>query len=250
MFHKLYLRNVNRVADTSSRWFIVASANIIGSLCSFVLFRTLLSGFARRLTARDSRFAAFSLVLKHDGLKLLVMIRLCPLPYSLSNGAISTIQSVKPLTFALATALASPKLMIHVFIGGRLAAIARNGNTMDATTKAVNYISIIGGMIFGAVTGYLIYQRTVARSQQLEAEERAKINHRTLDLSDPDDLADDLGAYEEHVGAVGDDIDFPDSGLEEEQYRDEFEDDGSETFSNSRAGEDNSISLNKQHPKR
>lgn len=63
------------------RWPIVASATIIGSTCSFILSRTLLSNFVNRLTANDRRFEALSLVLKHDGLSLLVAIRLCPLPY-------------------------------------------------------------------------------------------------------------------------------------------------------------------------
>lgn len=61
-----------------------------------------------RLVANDKRYEALSLVLKHDGLKLLVMIRLCPLPYSISNGAISTFPTVQPLMFAAATAAATP----------------------------------------------------------------------------------------------------------------------------------------------
>ena len=119
----------------------------------------MLSTFVHRLVANDNRFAALSLVLKHDGLKLLCMIRLCPLPYSISNGAMSTIPTVNALTYALATAIVSPKLMIHIFIGGRLAAIARSGEKMDASTKAINYASIAGGAIVGVATGWFIYQR-------------------------------------------------------------------------------------------
>lgn len=104
---------------------------------------------------------ALSLVLKHDGLKLLCMIRLCPLPYSISNGAMSTFDTVKPLTFTLATALVTPKLLIHIFIGTRLAAIAKSGEKMDAMTKAINWGSIIVGAIIGALTGFFIYKRCV-----------------------------------------------------------------------------------------
>ena len=107
--------------------------------------------------ADDTRFEALALVLKHDGLKLLCMIRLCPLPYSLSNGAMSTFPTVQPLQFALATAITCPKLLIHVFIGSRLAVIA--GEKMDAKTKAINYTSIAIGAVLGILTGYIIYQR-------------------------------------------------------------------------------------------
>lgn len=154
-------RPENLVADprTGLRWCVVASATVLGSLGSFLLSRTLLAGYVHRLVEHDRRFAALALTLKHDGLKLLVMVRLCPLPYSLSNGAMSTFPTVHPLSFALATAIASPRLLIHVFIGSRLGALAEDGDTMDAGTKAVNYASIIGGGILGVLVGWSIYQR-------------------------------------------------------------------------------------------
>lgn len=51
--------------------------------------------------------------------------------------------------------------MIHIFIGTRLAAIAKSGEKMDTTTKAINWGSVIGGMIIGALTGFFIYRRLV-----------------------------------------------------------------------------------------
>ena len=143
-------------------WPIVASATVVGSTCSFIVSRTLLSKFVNRLVANDTRYEALSLVLKHDGLKLLVMIRLCPLPYSISNGAISTFPTVQPLMFAAATAAATPKLLIAIFIGSRLAVIAKSGEKMDTTTKAINWASIIFGVILGALTGWIIYKRSVS----------------------------------------------------------------------------------------
>lgn len=125
----------------------------------------------QRLLAHDTRFAALALTLKHDGLKLLVMIRLCPLPYSLSNGACATFPSVTPAAFALATALVSPKLLIHIFIGSRLRAIAGGDGEMDAKTKALNWASVAFGMLVGTATGLLIYRQTKLRASELEIQE-------------------------------------------------------------------------------
>lgn len=133
----------------------------MGSTCSFIVSRTLLSNFVNRIVANDRRFEALSLVLKHDGLKLLVMIRLCPLPYSISNGAISTFPTVQPLMFAIATTAATPKLLIAIFIGSRLAVIAKSGEKMDTGTKAINWASIALGVMLGGLTGWLIYKRYV-----------------------------------------------------------------------------------------
>jgi len=154
-------------------WFIIASATIVGSTCSFIACRTVLANLSKRLVQHDPRFAALALTLKHDGLRILVAIRLCPLPYSLSNGAIATFPTVSPLAFAGATAIVSPKLMIHVFVGSKLAQIAEHGGEMDARTKFISYLSIIIGVVAGGVTGWVIYRQTNARARQLEAEERA-----------------------------------------------------------------------------
>ena len=125
------------------------------------------------------------------------MIRLCPLPFSLSNGAMSTIPSVHWASFALATACATPKLFLHVFIGSRMAEIAEHGGTMDAKTKAISYISIICGSLLGIITGWVIYRQTTARARQLEADASA-LEANTAGLSgayiddDATDEDDDL----------------------------------------------------------
>ncbi|KAL8694067.1 MAG: hypothetical protein Q9218_001245 [Villophora microphyllina] len=119
------------VYGLSEGWLIIATATVAGSTCSFITSRTIFSGFVQRLVANDKRFQAFSSVLKHDGLKLLIMIRLCPLPYSLSNGAISTFPTVTPQVFALATAAATLKLFIPIFIGTRTKTRAKQLETEE-----------------------------------------------------------------------------------------------------------------------
>jgi len=166
-------------------WFLVASATFLGSTSAFLACRYWFRNFAQRMVATDKRFAALSLTLKHDGLRLLCMIRLCPLPYSISNGAISTFPTVSPWAFMTATAVSTPKLMIHIFIGTRLRMLAEEGRKMDAKTKIINYGSLIGGITLGIVTGLLIYKRTVDRAKQLEHEERSHLNRTSISSGRP-----------------------------------------------------------------
>jgi uncharacterized membrane protein YdjX (TVP38/TMEM64 family) len=156
-------------------WAVLATATIAGSTCSFIVSRTVLKSYVERMVAHDKRFAALTLTLKQDGLKLLCMIRLCPLPYSLSNGAMSTFPTVHPAMYALATTMITPKLLIHTFIGSRLAIIAKSGGEMDAGAKAINYASIAFGGVLGMGVGYYIYQKTMSRARELEAEEAATV---------------------------------------------------------------------------
>jgi uncharacterized membrane protein YdjX (TVP38/TMEM64 family) len=208
-------------------WLILATATIAGSFCSFIVSRTILRKYVERWVANDKRFAAFSLILKHDGLKLLALIRLCPLPYSLSNGAISTFPTVSPAMYAAATAIVTPKLFVHVFIGSRLAVIARTHEKMTAGDRAINYGSIALGATVGALTGFYIYQRTMARARELEAEEseiaRGTVHQRNHSADFSDDPEAQIAANT--LAREDDDVDyFDDSAEEQSGYRDETDD--------------------------
>ncbi|THY34815.1 hypothetical protein D6D01_01850 [Aureobasidium pullulans] len=209
-------------------WLIVASGTIIGSTASFLVSRTLLKSYVTRLTENDKRFAALALTLKHDGIKLLMMIRLCPLPYSLSNGAISTIPTVQWPQFMIATAAASPKLFLHVFVGSQLGRIADSGDKMDAKTKAISYLSIAIGLTAGLATGFIMYTKTKSRARELEAEEReAAIRGEAPDGDDFEEegryeYSDDAMEREATEAIRGDD------GISlrsDQEYRDDFDDD-------------------------
>ena len=224
-------------------WLILASATVAGSFCSFLVSRTILRRYVERMVAKDTRFAALALVLKHEGLKLLVMIRFCPLPYSFSNGALSTIPTVDARMYALATAIITPKLFIHVFIGSRLAEIARHGGQMSAGTKAINYISIAVGAIIGTTVGLYIYRKTLARARELEEEEAQNIrsNSRTSgELPHPQSFTDDTEAQlpGSNLGQDTDAVDYFDdeTAASPQRYRDEETDD--DVFGSGDGGDD------------
>lgn len=225
-------------------WLVYGTASVVGSTCSFIVSRTILSGFVQRLVSHDKRFTALSLILKYDGLKLLCMIRLCPLPYSICNGAISTFPTVQPLMYGLATAIISPKFLISVFIGSRLRILS--GDEMSPGAKALNIISVIIGIFIGVFTGWYIYKRTLARAAELEAEERGNIRH-SVDAGghlpppgsftdNPDDAAAAalLGQDEEgRIGFHDDDaveVDDDHVAIDTRGYRDEFTDNDSDVF--------------------
>ncbi|KAM0341728.1 hypothetical protein ACHAPU_009861 [Fusarium lateritium] len=152
-------------------WPIVASGCTAGALCAFLASRTVLSSYVDRMVGRDHRFVALGQVLRQEGIWYLTAIRFCPLPFSLSNGFLATIPSITPLAFTISTALSSPKLLVHVFIGSRLALLAEKGDKMSAGSKAINYLSMILGGAVGLIVGLIIYRRTMARAEELSRQE-------------------------------------------------------------------------------
>ncbi|KAL7798072.1 hypothetical protein V8C37DRAFT_418562 [Trichoderma ceciliae] len=202
-------------------WPIAASACVVGSLAAFVACRTVLSRHVNKLIGNDHRFVALGQVLRRDGILYLTGIRFCPLPFSLSNGFLATIPSVSPLSFAISTALSTqphaasngppnisihtrPKLLIHIFIGSRLAIIAEEGDSMSLRDKIVNYTGMIIGGAIGAAAGIIVYRRTMARAEEL-AREEATINAAEEGAGGYEDTDDTLMDPEDAAHVMGDD---------------------------------------------
>ncbi|KAL2256126.1 hypothetical protein VTK26DRAFT_2144 [Humicola hyalothermophila] len=130
------------------------------------------------------------------------MIRLCPLPYSLSNGFLATVGSIRARTFALATACATPKLLVHVFIGSRLALLAESGDEMSGADRAINYVSMVLFGLVGFGVGLFIYRRTMARAEELAREEGLEAGDALLDGDVSGQEEGVLGGYDDDNGPL------------------------------------------------
>lgn len=171
-------------------WPLLAFSTLFGSVCSFLTFKYFLSGFATKLARSNTKFTALTKTLENDNIVLLTMIRLCPLPYSLSNGALASIPTVSVKSFFIASLIASPKLMVHIFIGDRLMKL---GKEKDTATKVIDLISISLAGIMSVVTAYLIYVRTIEKAEHLDSiyQDVNERDENELDL-ELDDVGDDL----------------------------------------------------------
>ncbi|KAK4205320.1 hypothetical protein QBC40DRAFT_249324 [Triangularia verruculosa] len=203
-------------------WPIAACATVTGSTAAFVTSRGVLKGYVHNLVGKDKRFVALGQVLKKDGVVVLAMIRLCPLPYSLSNGFLATVGSISPVTFAAATALTTPKLLVHIFIGSRLALLAESGDKMTGFDKFVNYTSMAIGAGIGMGVAFAVYKKTMARAEELAGEdleggllegEQEEENDRLVDPDEMDAAAVDVLMMDD------DDISLWDHGTDREGGR-------------------------------
>lgn len=134
--------------------------------------------------------------------------------------------------------MATPKLLIHVFAGSRLAAIAEAGKEMDRGTKIINYVSMAAFGILGTVMGYIIYRRTMARARELEEEAMGDAPGYARERGEiwgDGDEEEQLGLTgEDPVGFEDDDISLWDND-DDGRYRDDWND---EETSGGRAGID------------
>lgn len=139
-------------------WPLLASASVLGSLASFLVFRHILHNQAKKLVQLSEQFRAFSEILREDAsLFLLILLRLCPLPYSLSNGALAAIPELPTLTYFLASLITSPKMLIHVFVGHTMKTLA--DSTRSTSAKIIDVISVLLTGSSLLLASYIIYNK-------------------------------------------------------------------------------------------
>ncbi|CDK24194.1 unnamed protein product [Kuraishia capsulata CBS 1993] len=136
---------------------VLAAGTVLGSLASFLLFRNVLHARAVRMVEQNKTLKSIALVLTGknwpESLFILTLLRICPLPYSFSNGALAAAPGLSAVVFTWASIISSPKLFIHLFVGSRLRELSKE---KDTKSKVVDFVSIlITGISFGITTFYL-----------------------------------------------------------------------------------------------
>lgn len=188
-------------------WPLLASATVLGSLASFLVFRYVLRNQAEHMVQRNEKFRAFAEILKEEAsLFLLILLRLCPLPYSLSNGALAAIPSLPVLTYFLASVITSPKAFIHVFVGHTIKNLGDKDRPSSA--KIIDIVSIIVTACALSLASYIIYNRM---QQKLDSYHNVQNGgHEGLDSMIFGNFDDDLesGATVELDSAQFDDDNF------------------------------------------
>lgn len=145
-------------------WPLLASASVLGSLASFLVFRHILQNQAKRLVQLNEQFRAFSEILKEDAsLFVLVLLRLCPLPYSLSNGALAAIPELPTLTYFLASLITSPKMLIHIFVGHTMKTLG--DSTRPTSAKIIDVVSMLVTGSALLLASYIIYVKMQRKVQ-------------------------------------------------------------------------------------
>lgn len=150
-------------------WPLLAAASILGLFSSFLVFRHFLKNRACDLMSKKEKFRALSEILQEDtSLFLLILIRLCPLPYSLLNGALASIPNISATTYLLASIITSPKMLMHVFVGHAIKNLGEEGR--PASAKWLDFASILLACAALFLASYIIYNRMKRRLQSFHGE--------------------------------------------------------------------------------
>ncbi|AMD21047.1 HEL234Wp [Eremothecium sinecaudum] len=147
-------------------WVIISLGTVLGSIASFVVFKTVLHSYAERLVRLNDKFDALASILRdNNSYWIIALIKLCPVPYSLTNGAMAGIYGISVRNFSIAQVLTTPKSVMYLFIGSRIKNI---GESESSFTVFFDIISIFMAVSILVGTASLLYYKTSRRYQELQ----------------------------------------------------------------------------------
>lgn len=146
-------------------WLLLSISSVTGCIASFYVFQNILKPRAQRLVHSNKRFEAFACILQENNSYLiLALFRLCPFPYSLTNGAIAGVYGVSLKNFAIANLITTPKMFIYLFIGSRIKSL---GETKSTSEKMFDLFSILFTLVVLFLTAWLLFFKTQNKYREL-----------------------------------------------------------------------------------
>ncbi|KAG0673871.1 Tlg2-vesicle protein, partial [Pichia californica] len=146
---------------------ITSSVMSTVSLCCFKYFFTETS---QRIIDSHEKLQIFVSVIKDSDTTffqeviILTLMKLCPLPYSITNGGLGCVPNLSPLAFFIACCVCSPKYLIQIFIGIQLRKIG--GIDKDNTKRTGDILILfVTGTSFG-ILSMTLYKRLQKKIEQ------------------------------------------------------------------------------------
>ncbi|CCF59438.1 hypothetical protein KAFR_0H00290 [Kazachstania africana CBS 2517] len=171
---------------TFKGWIILSISSVCGSIASFALFQNLLHKRAEQLVHINQRFEALASILQENNSYLiLALIRLCPFPYSLTNGALAGIHGISVRNFSLANLITTPKLFVYLFIGSRIKNLAETEST---GSRMFDLISIAVAVAILGITASLLYYKTQKRYTELQNGSHQAGTNNPIQIDDSFDI--------------------------------------------------------------
>jgi len=152
-------------------FFIGLAGSVLGAAFAFVVLRFLFAKRLQKWSATNDKWTALETVAKTKGLPLVILIRVSSMPpWAYSNTLFASIHTVALWQFVIATFCLTPKLLLHTFIGSRLASLSdgeqREG--MDTQTKIVNSLLAVGGILLVIIASVVVYRLVQSQLRQLK----------------------------------------------------------------------------------
>ncbi|KAI8983868.1 hypothetical protein BDB01DRAFT_790398 [Pilobolus umbonatus] len=138
----------------------------MGAMTAFYLIRKFnITRFIQFSTSTQDKYMAIQEALDEGGFKMMLLIKLSPIPWPMTNLLLSVIPNVKTSQFIGVSALASFKVILEVWIGSQLADLS-NADVPESTRR-ITVITMVCGVLILIIVGWWLYRLTMEKVNEI-----------------------------------------------------------------------------------
>lgn len=148
----------------------------LGALIPFILIRKLHArSFIKPASKRKKIYSVISGAIHEGGFKIILLIRLCPVPWQLTSLILSVNEHISFNIYCITACVGSLKLIWAVWLGSQLASL----NNPDLPPEIHQYalISLAIGLTLLAVVGAWMYRLTMQKIRDKQADQEPLLGH-------------------------------------------------------------------------
>ncbi|CAO3596397.1 unnamed protein product [Absidia cylindrospora] len=143
------------------------SGAFMGSLLCFGLVRKLrFDRFIPMSTSQEKKYQAMQEAIKEGGWKMMVLIRICPIPWQFTNMFLSLMPTVTPQDYILTGLIASWKVTVEVWAGSQLANLS--DASLPPSARRLTLVTLAIGLVIMACVIRWIYQVTMRKVDKVK----------------------------------------------------------------------------------
>jgi uncharacterized membrane protein YdjX (TVP38/TMEM64 family) len=145
-------------------------------------------------------YQAMQDAISQGGFKMILLIRICPLPWQLTNLILSLVPTVGWESYMISALISSFKFNLDVWVGSQLANLSDPDLPPEAHKVTLIYMAV--GFAILALSGFWIYRLTMIKikeqqqklllSQQQQQQQQDDENQRLLASNEEDDDDDNI----------------------------------------------------------
>lgn len=148
----------------------------LGALIPFILIRKLhMRSYIKPTNKRKERYWAISSAIHEGGSKMVLLIRLCPVPWQLTSLILSINDHISFNVYCITACVGSLKLMWAVWLGSQLASL--NNPNLPPEIHRYTCISLAIGLTLLVVVGTWIYRLTMQKIKDKQADQEPLLGH-------------------------------------------------------------------------
>ncbi|CAO3635050.1 unnamed protein product [Cunninghamella blakesleeana] len=139
----------------------------VGSMICFCLIRGFhMDRYIPMPKSQEKKYQAMQEAIKEGGLKMIVLLRICPIPWQFTNMFLSLIPTVRTKDYIITGLIGSWKVSMEVWAGSQLSNLS--DNNLPPSTRRFTLITLFFGLIVFAGLIHWIYQLTNQKMNKLK----------------------------------------------------------------------------------